>query len=419
MAQVYGLLVLLSASRVLAVPSPSLLRRDGSTAVSESAADHEEKALRDLWRWGHDSRLESAPRATHVAPAGVASSLGELQAVEKQMEGTRLSSPDGLPWVKGERAKWLVRDDGLITDARTEQEKTNGGGMLLVHLVSQDASSFWETQKPQRPDWLRAILAANRHHVQEYGHALAGRWKSFQPQVTDWQAKKCIAQKVDEAKCQRDNERENLNWEKHLMLLDYLESPQNFSHVLMMDADAAFVRPDLDTMRRLAALLEEKEKDLFLSDEDWLKHGEGRINGGVVFAKNTNFTRALFKDLWECHRNLRIEKPRTLHDGGMGCGGNEMDALNEWHGRKGMKEKMHVAGGKRWNRGGEVLFRKSEQDADDKMNELGMKDPNLEIMHFMGSAKMGAPDVICRMKYGMTWNLTMEGPDGYGCSPVV
>merc|ERR1719327_1019993 len=146
------------------------------------------------------------------------------------------------------------------------------------------------------------------------------RWDPTKPILTDWQKSKCEKSNVPDVVCHNSNERENINWGKHLMLLDYLNSPQNFSHVLMLDADAMFVRPDLDTMRRLGALLEETGKELFVSDEDWLKHGQGRINGGVVFAQNTNFTRALFQDLWDCHRSLQLDHPRTLHDGGKECG---------------------------------------------------------------------------------------------------
>merc|ERR1719379_929525 len=138
------------------------------------------------------------------------------------------------------------------------------------------------------------------------------RWDPTQPQLTSWQNRSCKEKKYSNLKCHDDNERENVNWEKHLMLLDYLQSPHGFSHVMMLDADAVFVRPDLDTMRRLASILEETQTDLFVSDEDWLKNGQGRINGGVLFAKNTDFTRALFQDLWNCHRASWIEHPKTL-----------------------------------------------------------------------------------------------------------
>lgn len=396
----------------------ALLRRDVDSEAHPTAlkGQHRHGGSDEEWRaWW---RLGGTGAAV---PAGAASGLQIEDVTDNEGEKNkhRMSTPTGLPFSNGTAPPWLVRQDGLVIDARKRSEIANGGGMLLVHVVSQDASYQWETKNPQRPNWLRAILAANRHHVQEYGHAMVLRWAPTQPILTDWQKEKCKKNNLPDVRCHNDNERENINWEKHLMLLDYLKSPQNFSHVLMLDADAMFVRPDLDTMRRLSVLLEEKGNDLFLSDEDWLKHGEGRINGGVLFAKNTNFTRALFQDLWECHRNLRIEHPRTLDDGGMGCGGNEMDALNEWHGRRGMKAKMHVASGKRWNRGGEVLFRKSETDANEEMYYKGMKDPNLEIMHFMGGAKPGAVDVVCNKKYGMVWNLTGEGPHDYGCAPVV
>jgi len=320
-----------------------------------------------------------------------------------------VASPVGLPWANGTKPSWLERTDGLIVDFPHEKKS---GGMLLITLVNEDASSQWEQPGvSKRPKWLRAILAANKAHVQARGHAMVLRWKPTEPQLTSWQRKFCDVNKKSEKDCQMNFERENVNWEKHLMLADYLKSPRNFSHVLMMDADAMLARPDLDTVARMAVELEKTGKELFTSSEDWLKYGEKRINGGVIMAKNTNFTRNLFDDLWECHRNYTLFKSRTL-TGVIGCGSNEMISLNEWMGRPGIPEKILLTSGKRWNRGGETLLQTNPVYADEDMFQKGMKDPELEIMHFMGGAKGAAVEAICNG----TRNFTLEGPDGYGCS---
>jgi len=46
-----------------------------------------------------------------------------------------------------------------------------------------------------------------------------------------------------------------------------------------------------------------------------------------------------------------------------------------------------------------------------QMKVLGMQDPSLEIMHFMGGSKQAAPAALCD---GYK-DLTGDGPSGYGC----
>merc|ERR1712004_538569 len=84
-------------------------------------------------------------------------------------------------------------------------------------------------------------------------------------------------------------------------------------------------------------LMDKKKKDLFLTDEDWLKYGEGRINGGLIVAKNTPFTRALFQDTFDAH----ILGPTPLKHWRIGvqgavCSSNEQICLNDlWKGGHG------------------------------------------------------------------------------------
>merc|ERR1719382_410634 len=101
------------------------------------------------------------------------------------------------------------------------------------------------------------------------------RWKPTEPQVTDWQWADCKKHKRSEHACRKENERESYNWEKHLMLQEYLLSDQQFTHVLMLDADAALIRADHDTLAHMADLVEREGKDILLSDEDWLVTGAG------------------------------------------------------------------------------------------------------------------------------------------------
>jgi len=301
-----------------------------------------------------------------------------------------------LPIAEGPRPKWLVKDDGLVIDGRANPEM--GGGILILQAVLMDASKGWGKKQGFRPRWLRAILAANRAHARKYGHALILRGKPTQPQLTPWQVKQCGKKSPDQ--CTTDNERENFNWEKHLMLAEYLHSPQNFSHVMMLDADAAFIQQDHNTLKLISDILDGKGKDLFLTDEDWLKYGEGRINGGLILAKNTPFTRGLFLDTFDAH----VLGPVPLKKGRIGvetlvCSSNEQICLNDlWKGGKGAHFAEHtmLAGGTKWNHGAE---------------SGGFDEPGVEILHFMGGAKGTADKVLC----DGSRDVTGEGPTGYGC----
>ena len=66
------------------------------------------------------------------------------------------------------------------------------------------------------------------------------------------------------------------------MLYEYLLSPQNFSHVLMLDADAALVKHSLNILRReqewhfglprgeIAGQMERRNLDVFLTSDSWV-----------------------------------------------------------------------------------------------------------------------------------------------------
>ena len=112
---------------------------------------------------------------------------------------------------------------------------------------------------------------------------------------------------------------------------DYLLSPQEFSHVLMLDADAALIQPQLDTLRRIAEILDKKGKELFLTNEDWLdENGARRINGGLMLAKNTIFTQNLFQDTFESHvKGYQTLKNARIGTGVLRCTSNEQICLND------------------------------------------------------------------------------------------
>eukprot|EP00927_Polykrikos_kofoidii_P068277 TRINITY_DN63638_c0_g1_i1.p1 TRINITY_DN63638_c0_g1~~TRINITY_DN63638_c0_g1_i1.p1 ORF type:complete len:464 (-),score=75.47 TRINITY_DN63638_c0_g1_i1:8-1318(-) len=388
----------------------SLLSADGRVELVSLRGNLGRERSTENWRW----RWQGEQRASvmEIRAVGGVDDMAQHAGGGRYWQGkSGAASPEGLPWAPGPSPPWLLRSDRLVVDAR--QKNQFGRGMLMVMVINMDSSGTWEPGQQRRPRWLRAMLAANIAHVEANGHALVIRWQPTSPQLTDWQLKACEVEKVSDDQCVSRNERENINWEKHLMLLDYLHSHQNFSHVFMLDADAVLLRRDHDTMQRMATILETENKNLFAASEDWLKHGEERLNGGVLLAQNVPWSRDLFQDLWDCHRSLTLKNPRTLTDGPITCGSNEMAALNEWRGRAGMKDKIHLASGIQWNRGGETLFSQSPLFSNEEMFKLGMNDPDVEIMHFMGGAKGGAAKLLCDSQ---DLNLTGERQDGYGCS---
>ncbi|CAJ1396732.1 unnamed protein product [Effrenium voratum] len=307
----------------------------------------------------------------------------------------------GLP-VAASRPTWLMRKDALVVDAR----KASSGGMIILQAVLSDSHSTWGNAKDNkkledRPDWLRAILATNQAHAEKHGHVMVIRAHPTEPQLFDWMIKDCGKKSL--RVCTKMNERESFNWEKHLMMQDYLLSPQEFSHVLMLDADAALIQPQLDTLRRIAEILDKKGKELFLTNEDWLdENGARRINGGLMLAKNTIFTQNLFQDTFESHvKGYQTLKNARIGTGVLRCTSNEQICLNDlYYGdQEHFTHKVIMASGKKYNRGAE------------RGGEAHITDETTEIMHWMGGAKATAGKALCDGER----DLTFGGPNGYGC----
>lgn len=307
----------------------------------------------------------------------------------------------GLPIATGRRPGWLAREDELVIDARNPGSR---GGILVLQVVLMDAQSTWGKSSAARPHWLRAILATNRAHAKRHGHVMVLRAQPTQPQLTLWQWRRCGM--VDKAACVKTHDRDNFNWEKHLMMSDYLLSSQNFTHILMLDADAAFVNRRHDTLRDIAATMDSHKKHLFITNEDWLKDGKDRINGGLMFAKNTNFTKSVFQDTFHAHlagnavlKNWRIGIPE------LECSSNEQICLNDLYqgpGRDYFASFTTMASGMKFNRGAEAG------------GELHIDDEAVEVMHWMGGSKATAGVALCGGgKAGH--DRTGEGSSGYGC----
>jgi len=319
----------------------------------------------------------------------------------------------GLPVSNGMQPAWLLNDDRLVVGSGIP---SNSGFriLLVLTLIMDQGNNIWgqgRSQNLQRPLWLRACLVTNLLHLARHGHTMIIRWKPTL-QLSEFYVGICHQRRIGNCAAQFD--REMLNWEKEKGLLDYLESQEGFTHVFAMDSDAAFVHQQHDTLDLMAKALQQAGKDLFLADEDWLMSGKGRINGGLVFAKNTNFTRALFRDMLDAHHKGAI----ATSGSGLGrvsCGGNEQQCLNSLKGKSVFASKTLVMSGKVWNRGGCVLLTcgRGGGASDPSMKRLGLGDPSVEIMHFMGGSKPIAVSALCKGNA----HYTKGWPDGYACAP--
>jgi len=341
----------------------------------------------------------------------------DAHVAKKQRQLELEDTAVGLPVIsEGVRPSWLLKHDSLVVDGSAQQEKA---GILLVQLVLPDKYGDWvKPGDSRRPLWLRAVFSTNRAHVRSNGHKMALRTQASEPQLTPWQIDKCNREGQSMEQCQSVFERENYNWEKHLMMIEYLENPAQFSHVVIMDADAALVRPDHDTLALMASVLDAQGKDILLTDEDWMINGKGRINGGILFAKNTEFSRMFFHDTFDAHvrgdvpyeqRAWRIKDQKSV------CVSNEQICLSDvWQNGKMPEVAQHVilTSGRKYNRGACVLADCGDA-VDQHMQELGLKDPDLEIIHFMGGSKGDAAHFLCE---STGRDLTGEGLEGYGCA---
>lgn len=392
----------------LTTPAPSRARSIATLGHGPQGAAQEAVA---------DAALPTLPARVAQLPAAPMPTIAESPVVVAPVPAstkapTYILNADkfGLPIAPGPRPAWLIKNDELVIDARPQQQ----GGVLILQPVLMDASGDWGRKQSQRPRWLRAILATNRNHARKYGHAVILRWNPTQPQLTAWQKRQC-GSKTSEKSCTKTNERENFNWEKHMMLYEYLLSPQNFTHILMLDADAALVKHSIDILGGIAKQMETRNLDVFLTSEDWLLNGENRINGGLIMARNTLWTQNLFQDTFAAH----IKGPAGLKRWRIGvrdmqCSSNEQICLNDLM-QGGYKEKirqhMTLESGVIYNRGGCVIRHCGEPITDKKMEELRMKDERLQVLHFMGGSKGLAPEALCESGY----DYTGDGPTGYGC----
>lgn len=222
----------LAASGVLNFTYPGT---DGKSPVQPSPPGG--TTVQELqWTRGVDPQLEALGVLNYT-----------YRGTDEKSPAEDVATPLGLPVDHGPGPSWLLNEDKLVVDARAEISKGRGAGMLVAVPVFLDHKARNFGDKVNRPRWLRACLAASRARIRRHGHAMVVRWKPTLREVPRV-VKKCPKAAAQHLQCLHENEGRTFNWEKELLMLEYLLSPENFSHVLVLDADAALVHPEHDTL---------------------------------------------------------------------------------------------------------------------------------------------------------------------------
>lgn len=270
--------------------------------------------------------------------------------------------------------------------------------LVATLLVPDDTDLRYSTAGDhQYADWIVALLNNTAQRTQRHGHSLAVRMQKTLP-PPEGQAEGC-RQNPEPTNCLFHRNRENVNWEKFRLMLDYLEErPERFSHILFLDADATLMNPDPnhDTLRVMASEMDRRDVSLLMADEDWRGgKGVGRAfaNGGIMMWKNTEYSKELLRAILRAHFN---------RDGqGWACKGNDQMCIQSYirspklakvTAMGGDSKRYHsaVLSGTNWNRHPCVMFGQCHQGGDNApilYPNRGLQDPTLEIMHFMGAAK--------------------------------
>lgn len=142
---------------------------------------------------------------------------------------------------------WLLRADMLALPVN--EKKETQVRITLVLSILQSKAPDWGSQR-SRPQWVLTLLGGTMQHLRKFGHGLILRteWtdqtpvldqsivmeEKFKPakgektHLQGWELKQCTIEHEKQKKeftvdrCETDFQRENFNWEKHLMLWDYL-----------------------------------------------------------------------------------------------------------------------------------------------------------------------------------------------------
>mmetsp|Transcript_67455 Transcript_67455/g.190149 ORF Transcript_67455/g.190149 Transcript_67455/m.190149 type:complete len:375 (+) Transcript_67455:78-1202(+) len=214
--------------------------------------------------------------------------------------------------------------DQLIAEAGS-----NVSVVVAVALTLHKLGQTYNYSHPKAAWWAKAIFDINKRHCALHRIPLVLRQAPVTHSRRQLEACDRKAGNNDRWACREDLYRQASTWGKMLMMRDLLQL-RGVAYVLCLDADAVFAHTERDTMRRVARRLEASPgKDLIIAKEDWRHKGRRSVNTGVMLARSTDFTRALFGDLVSSfHGGSAYAGP------GGRCRMNEQMCLQRWLGQR-------------------------------------------------------------------------------------
>lgn len=283
-------------------------------------------------------------------------------------------------------------------DIRLEgQVGAKGRKILFGSIMIKDTHTQWSPHSTEQPDWVQGILNRNTEILRSFGHKMILRLATGPVPLTKWQFSSCTNTSKDEVQCVSENQREDANWEKEEMMSKYLNEP-GITHVMILDADAVLMQTHLDTLNELADLLDESGKDMLFTDEDWHVNGTHRVNGGLLFAKVTDFTKEYYGGLVQAHR----EGPWYTPQFGCGkCSSNEQLCIQGWMNCNflNITDRFLWASGIKYNFHPQVWLNSvGRYPITPSTANRSLFDPTLEVLHFMGASKGVAPQLLAQLQ---------------------
>mmetsp|Transcript_38568 Transcript_38568/g.81978 ORF Transcript_38568/g.81978 Transcript_38568/m.81978 type:complete len:535 (+) Transcript_38568:156-1760(+) len=308
----------------------------------------------------------------------------DIVSCEQIMLKVRTFTPLQLMMLEDPSGPEGVFQDWVVTGARRPDAVV--GMVLLRH---RDVVAF-DFDMKRAPPWAKMIFAVNRDFCRRHGYKLVLR-DGGHALPTPWQSQQCGKRhhtSKDIYECQRKYDGENNSWEKCAMMVHYLER-SGARHVLLLDADAAFVHKEQDTVGNLIRELEVAGKDMLLANIDYEKgNGPNRLSCSMMFAKSTDFTRTLFNNLVQAHKQGQQYKgPGGPCNGDCHCFESWVQTYPQ------LKEHLLVVSGLRYNRQ-ECTFRCCTScptnTALPGLDKRSWNDPELEVLHFASGNSRGA-----------------------------
>jgi len=247
--------------------------------------------------------------------------------------------------------------------------KEAGQVNIVLGMVSVGGTSMGRFLKGEYDSsWSQPVFERNINIVKAHGHGLLIRELKSLP-YNSWQTCETTKQKGN---C----DRVNANFEKFVFMSKCLSLP-DVTHCMIMDQDAVLVQPKIDGLGQMASELEKAGKDILLANEDWHVGGEGtrNINGGMLFAKSTAYSKKWFAELLKYQQKCANDQLclRRFQDGN----------LLETH------DHVIIGSGMQYNFGPQVWAQNKmgRNNLNPEMTDRKYDDPSLQIIHFMGAYK--------------------------------